>query len=63
VLTPLPSASACWDILKFNVLTFKDFASSSDVEGRLAVGEDAYLDNGFSVGDKLNLPNCKGPGW
>jgi choice-of-anchor A domain-containing protein len=44
------------------VFTFGDFQSSSDVEGRLFVGGNAKLADGFSVGDKLKLNKCKGPG-
>jgi choice-of-anchor A domain-containing protein len=37
----------------FNVLTFGDFHSSSDVEGKLAVGGNAFLSS-FSVASHLN---------
>lgn len=36
----------------FNTFVFGDFRGSSDTEGRLAVGGNAYL-SGYSVGDKL----------
>lgn len=36
----------------FNTFIFNDFSGSSDTEGRLAVGGNAYLEH-YSVGDKL----------
>lgn len=51
---PFPSqASGLGAASDFNVLTFGNFQSGSDVEGKLAVGGDATL-NHFSVGSRLD---------
>lgn len=36
---------------KFNIITRQDYQASSDVQGRVAVGRDAFFYPGFSVGD------------
>jgi choice-of-anchor A domain-containing protein len=38
---------------KFNTFVFDNFQGSSDTQGRLAVGGNAKLKNGYSVGDRL----------
>jgi choice-of-anchor A domain-containing protein len=48
----------CLPCTSISVLTVGDFAGSSDVQGRLAVGGNANLADGFSIGDKLALPKC-----
>ncbi|KAI3659413.1 hypothetical protein MP638_000172 [Amoeboaphelidium occidentale] len=65
-LLPDDPKSLCYDLGILNLYNaiFNDFyvGSTSDVEGRLAVGGYASFQNGFSVGDKLpNTGSCNVP--